>query len=63
MLPSEIAMTSLQPDHWSKSCQHTYIIELTVSWQDAINEAYKRQKLCSSNLVAEAEDKGWKGLL
>lgn len=53
-------MTSLRPDHWSKSCQHTYIIELTVPWQDAIDEAYEHKKLCYSNLAAEAEDKSWK---
>lgn len=62
IFPLEIATTTLRPDLvlWSKSRQHAYIIELTVPWENAVDEAYERKKLqLSSNLAAEAEDRGW----
>ncbi|KAI3369602.1 hypothetical protein L3Q82_024494, partial [Scortum barcoo] len=62
IFPPEIATITLRPDlvFWSNSCQLTYIIELTVPWEDAIEEAFERKKLQYSNLVAEAEDRSWK---
>ncbi len=62
IFPPEIATTTLLPDLvlWSNSCQLTYIIKLTVPWEDAIEEAYERKNLHYSNLAAEAEDRGWK---
>ena len=43
--PSEIAATTLRSDLvlWSKSCQLAYIIELTVPWEYAIEEACERK--------------------
>ncbi len=60
--PSEIALTILRPDLvlWSNSCQLAYIIELTVPWEDAVEEAFERKKLRYSNLADEAENRGWK---
>ncbi len=45
--PSEIATTTLRPGLvlWFNSCQLAYIIELTVPWEDAVEEAYERKKL------------------
>ena len=62
IFPPETATTTLRPDlvFWSNSCLLAYIIELTVPWEDAIEEAYERKKLRYSNLAAEAEDRGWK---
>ena len=40
------------------ACKLVYIIELTVPWEDAVEEA--RKKLQYFNLAAEAEDCGWK---
>lgn len=56
---SEIAVITLQPDLvlLSKSRQHACIIELTVPWEDVIDE---RKKLHYSNLAAEAGAKAWK---
>ena len=50
--PLEIALTT-------NTCKLVYIIELTVPWEDAIEEAYERKKLRYSNLAADAEDRGW----
>ena len=44
---------------WSNTQKLVYIIELTVPWEDAVEEAYERKKLRYTNLAAEAEDNGW----
>ncbi len=60
--PPEIAATNLHPDLvlWSKSCRHVFIEELTVPWEEAIDEAFERKRLRYADLAAEAEDRGWK---
>ena len=60
--PAEIASTNLRPDLvlWSASLKHVYIIELTVPWEGAVEEAYERKKLRYSELAADAQQQGWK---
>ena len=36
-----------------------YLIELTVPWEDSVEEAYERKKLCYAELAAEAKECGW----
>lgn len=38
IFPPEITVTNLRPDPilWSRSCQHVFIVELTVPWEDVI---------------------------
>lgn len=57
----EIATTTLRPDLmlWSPSLKKVYIIELTVSWEDSIDEAYERKHLRYAKLAAEAQHCGW----
>ena len=59
--PPEIAATNLRPDLvlWSKTCRRVFIVELTVPWEDAIDEAFERKRLRYANLAAEAEGRGW----
>lgn len=59
--PPEIVVTNLRPDLvlWSKSCRRVFIVELTVPWEEAIDEAFERKRLRYANLAAEAEEKGW----
>ncbi|KAE8295057.1 hypothetical protein D5F01_LYC05980 [Larimichthys crocea] len=59
--PPKIAVTNVRPDLllWSKSCRRVFIVELTVPWEEAINEAFERKRLRYANLAAEAEDQGW----
>ncbi|XP_061886207.1 uncharacterized protein LOC133636324 isoform X3 [Entelurus aequoreus] len=61
IFPPEIAATSLRPDLvlWSMSCRRVFIVELTVPWEDAIDEAFQRKRLRYTNLAAEAEARGW----
>ncbi|KAJ8334237.1 hypothetical protein SKAU_G00398760 [Synaphobranchus kaupii] len=44
---SEIAITNLRPDLvlWSNSQHMVYFVELTVPWEDAVQEAFERNKL------------------
>lgn len=58
IFPLEITTTTLQPDLilWYSLCHFAYIRELTVSWEGAIEEVYKCQKLCYFNLAPEGED-------
>lgn len=60
--PSEIATTNLRPDLvlWSPSLHIVYIIELTVPWEDAVEEAFERKRLKYTELAADAEQRGWK---
>jgi len=52
IFPPEIATTNLRPDIvlWSGSALIVQLIELTVPWEDAVDEAYERKKIaeCSS---------------
>ena len=60
--PPKIAVTNLRPDLvlWSESSQRVFIVELTVPWEDTIEEAFERKRLRYANLAAEAEGRGWK---
>lgn len=60
--PPEIAATNLLPDLdlWSKSCRRVFIVELTVPWEEAIDEAFERKRLRYADLAAEADDRGLK---
>ncbi len=60
--PPEITATNMRPDLvlWSKSCRQVFIVELTVQWEEAIDEAFERKRLRYADLAAEAEDRGWK---
>ena len=61
VFPPEIATTTLRPDLvlWSPSLKKVYIIELTVPWEDAVDEAYERKHLRYADLAAEAQHRGW----
>ncbi|MGH0118021.1 UNVERIFIED_CONTAM: hypothetical protein FKN15_047026 [Acipenser sinensis] len=47
IFPPEIATTNLRPDIvlWSGSARLVHLVELTVPWEDAVDEAYERKKL------------------
>ncbi|MDF4285595.1 hypothetical protein P3436_25190, partial [Vibrio parahaemolyticus] len=62
VVPQEIVSTSQRPDIvlWSVSQRIVYFIELTVPWEDSVEEAYERKKLRYADLRAEAEQRGWK---
>ena len=61
VFPPEIVSTNLRPDLvlWSPSTKTAYIIELTVPWENSVEEAYERKKLRYSELAAEAKQRGW----
>lgn len=61
MFPPEIATRTLRKDLvlWSPSLKE-YIIELTVPWEDSMEEAYEQELLRYAGLDAEAQHHGWK---
>ncbi|XP_061116493.1 NACHT, LRR and PYD domains-containing protein 3-like, partial [Conger conger] len=61
VFPPEIATTTLRPDMvlWSPSRRKVFIIELTVPWEDSVDEAYERKHLRYAELAAEAQHRGW----
>ena len=60
VIPAEIVTTTLRPDLilWSVSTKTFYIIELTVPWEGAVDEAYERKSLKYAELAAQAEQNG-----
>lgn len=46
---------------WSPTRKLAYVVELTVRWEDGVEEAYERKKNPKySDLAAEASQNGWK---
>ncbi|MGH0137775.1 UNVERIFIED_CONTAM: hypothetical protein FKN15_064481 [Acipenser sinensis] len=62
IFPPEIAATNLRPDIvlWSGSARLVHLVELTVPWEDSVDEAYKRRKLWYTQIATEAEQCGWR---
>jgi hypothetical protein len=60
--PHHIVQTQERPDlvMWSDSAKSVIIVELTVPWEENMEEAFERKKLRYENLRAECEEKGWK---
>jgi len=62
IFPPETATTNPWPDIvlWSGSARIVQPIELTVPWEDAVDEAYERKKLWYAHLATEAGQWGWR---
>ena len=60
--PVEVAITNLRPDIviWSASQQQVILGELTVPWEDNIQEAYERKYTKYTELKAVCLNRGWK---
>ncbi|MGH0168675.1 UNVERIFIED_CONTAM: hypothetical protein FKN15_054981 [Acipenser sinensis] len=62
IFPPEIATTNLRPDIvlWSGLANPVHLVELTVPWEDAVDEVYEMKKLWYAQLATEAEQRGWR---
>ncbi|XP_062872774.1 uncharacterized protein LOC134334411 [Trichomycterus rosablanca] len=60
--PEHILATALRPDVvlTSESTKQVVLVELTVPWEDRVEEANERKRAKYSELVAECRSKGWK---
>ena len=60
--PSEIAVTNKRPDIviWSAKTKQAVLLELTVPWEERIEEAYERKNLKYQELVKDCQQNGWK---
>ena len=45
---------------WSSTKKLAYVIELTVPWEDGVEEAFERKKNRYFDLATEAAQNGWK---
>ena len=59
--PEEIAIILLRPDIviWSTSSKEVITGELTVPWEDNIDDAHERKLTKYAELRAECCDRGW----
>lgn len=62
VFPPEIVATTLRPDMvlWSPTTKLAYVVELTVPWEEGVEEAYERKKNKYSDLATEASQNSWK---
>ena len=60
--PANIATTSLRPDMvlTSESTKQVVLLELTVPWEDRIEEANERKRAKYMELISECRSNGWK---
>ena len=60
--PPEIAVTRKRPDMvlWSRVTKQVVLMELTVPWEEGVEEAYERKMLSYNELVQECRSRGWK---
>ncbi len=60
--PEYIVATSLRPDVvlTSESTKQVVLVELTVPWEDRVEEANERKRANYSELVTECRSNGWK---
>ncbi|XP_019639908.1 PREDICTED: uncharacterized protein LOC109481752 [Branchiostoma belcheri] len=62
VFPEEISSTNLKPDVvlWSTQTKQIVLVELTVPWEERIEEAYERKALKYQNLLQDCVEKGWR---
>ena len=60
--PEEVAHTTLRPDIviWSKCPKRMVLVELTVPWEERVEEAYKLKKTKYQDLAETCRVRGWK---
>ena len=61
MFPPDISVTNLRPDMiiWSEKKKSVIIVELTVPWETATDEAHERKLLKYDELVSQCRREGW----
>ena len=60
--PSEIVSTPLRPDIviWSRETRQVILLELTVPWEERIEEAHERKRSKYQELVEDCQSRSWK---
>jgi hypothetical protein len=60
--PQEVAITNSRPDIvlWSRNSRQVIILELTVPWEERIEEANERKRIKYQQLVQDCRENGWK---
>ena len=60
--PEEITQSSIRPNIvlWSKGTKQVVLIELTVPWEERMEEAHERKLKKYQALIFESQQNGWK---
>ena len=60
--PTEVASTNKRPDIviWSPSSRQVIIVELTVPWEERMEDAFERKMGKYQELVADCQGRGWR---
>ncbi|XP_075315189.1 uncharacterized protein LOC142375145 [Odontesthes bonariensis] len=60
--PENIAVTTLRPDMVlvSETTRQVVLLELTVPWEDRIEEAFERKRAKNEELSSECRSRGWR---
>ena len=60
--PPEVAITTSRPDIalWSVKTRQVVLIELTVPWEERMEDAHQRKRLKYQELVMECQDNRWR---
>ena len=60
--PEEVVHTTLRPDIvlWSKTAKRVILVELTVPWEERVDEAHELKKSKYEDLASSCRDRGWK---
>ena len=61
-IPEQIAITRKRPDIvlWSKVTKQVVFIELTIPWEEGVDEAHERKLTSYNELVGDCRSNGWK---
>ena len=60
--PENIAVTTLRPDMVlvSETTRQVVLLELTVPWEDRMEEAFERKRAKYEELAGECQNRGWR---
>nr|XP_034331688.1 uncharacterized protein LOC117690947 [Crassostrea gigas] len=60
--PTEVASTNKRPDIaiWSLASRQVIVVELTVPWEERMEDAYERKMGKYQVLVADCQERGWR---
>ena len=60
--PEEVAVTASRPDIvlWSTQTKQVVMLELTVPWEERVEEANERKRLKYQDLVADCQNNGYR---
>lgn len=65
VFPRNIVVTTSRPDIvlWSNSTKHVVMVELTVPWEERVEESHHMKQEKYTELQRECTERGWKAMV